>query len=89
MSNLRIHSSVDTDFAGKLRQTHAEYSAARPTTEPDRKMLAGVKMYVCRRCQSNFRTGEGKADARTPGLGRCEACLLAAPGSPRVKGAAT
>jgi hypothetical protein len=32
-------------------------------------------MYVCRRCQANFKTGDGKPDARLPGLGKCNKCL--------------
>ena len=35
-------------------------------------------MYVCRRCQANFKTGDGKPDARLPGLGTCNKCLAAA-----------
>ena len=43
----------------KLRQTQAEYSAARPSSEPGIKpMMSSSKMYVCRRCQANFKTGE-------------------------------
>lgn len=63
--------------AHKLRQTQAEYSAARPISAPDKTFLSGVKRYVCRRCQANFRTGEGKPDARISGLGKCDACLRA------------
>jgi hypothetical protein len=36
-------------------------------------------MYVCRRCQANFKTGNGKPDARIPGLGKCNSCLAAGP----------
>ena len=65
-----------TDSAQKLRQTQAEYSAARPPAEPGAKtMMSSSKMYVCRRCQANFKTGDGKPDARIPGLGKCNACL--------------
>jgi len=34
-------------------------------------------MYVCRRCQANFKTGDGKAPtARLPGPGaKCNKCL--------------
>ena len=32
-------------------------------------------MYVCRRCQANFKTGEGKPDPRLRGLGKCNKCL--------------
>ncbi len=35
-------------------------------------------MYVCRRCQANFKTGDGKPDPRLPGLGKCNKCLDAA-----------
>jgi hypothetical protein len=64
----------------KLRQTQAEYSAARPTGEPGIKpMLSSSKMYVCRRCQANFKTGDGKPDPRLRGLGKCNACLGAIP----------
>ena len=63
----------------KLRQTQAEYSAARPSSEPGIKpMMSSSKMYVCRRCQANFKTGDGKPDARLPGLGKCNKCLAAA-----------
>ena len=63
----------------KLRQTQAEYSAARPSSEPGIKpMMSSSKMYVCRRCQANFKTGDGKPDPRIPGLGKCNTCLAAA-----------
>ena len=63
----------------KLRQTQAEYVAARPAGEPGVKpMMSSSKMYVCRRCQANFKTGDGKPDARLPGLGKCNTCLAAA-----------
>ena len=63
----------------KLRQTQAEYVAARPSGEPGIKpMMSSSKMYVCRRCQANFKTGDGKPDARLPGLGKCNKCLAAA-----------
>ena len=71
------------DGAGKLRQTQAEYCAARPASSIDKKRLTATKMYVCRRCQANFRTGEGQPDLRIPGLGRCLKCLPAtAPAAP-------
>ena len=63
----------------KLRQTQAEYTAARPSAEPGiRPLMSSSKMYVCRRCQANFKTGDGKPDPRLPGLGKCNACLSAA-----------
>jgi hypothetical protein len=63
----------------KLRQTQAEYVAARPAGEPGVKpMMSSSKMYVCRRCQANFKTGDGKPDSRLPGLGKCNKCLAAA-----------
>ena len=66
----------------KLRQTQAEYVAARPAGEPGVKpMMSSSKMYVCRRCQANFKTGDGKPDARLPGLGKCNKCLAAAAAS--------
>ena len=66
----------------KLRQTQAEYSAARPSSEPGIKpMMSSSKMYVCRRCQANFKTGEGKPDPRLRGLGKCNKCLDAATAS--------
>ena len=65
-----------TSAALKLRQTQAEYVAARPSGEPGVKpMMSSSKMYVCRRCQANFKTGDGKPDARLPGLGKCNKCL--------------
>jgi hypothetical protein len=39
--------------------------------------MSSSKMYVCRRCQANFKTGDGKPDARLPGLGKCNKCLAA------------
>ena len=63
----------------KLRQTQAEYSAARPSSEPGIKpMMSSSKMYVCRRCQANFKTGEGRPDPRLRGLGKCNKSLDAA-----------
>ena len=63
----------------KLRQTQAEYVAARPSGEPGVKpMMSSSKMYVCRRCQANFKTGDGKPDSRLPGLGKCNKCLAQA-----------
>ncbi|MFO1265843.1 MAG: hypothetical protein U1F67_02995 [Rubrivivax sp.] len=60
----------------KLRQTQAEYTAARPNAEPGvRPMMSSSKMYVCIRCHANFKTGEGKPDPRLRGLGRCNNCL--------------
>ena len=59
----------------KQRQTQSESSAARPVSAADKKLLSGTKMYVCRRRQANFKTGEGKLDARVCGLGKCDACL--------------
>jgi hypothetical protein len=65
--------------AQKLRQTQAEYTAARPSAEPGvRPMMSSSKMYVCRRCQANFKTGDGKPDPRLPGVGRCNQCIAAA-----------
>ena len=62
--------------AQKLRQTQAEYSAARPSSSPGVKpMMSSSKMYVCRRCHANFKTGDGKPDPRLRGLGRCNNCL--------------
>jgi hypothetical protein len=62
----------------KLRQTQAEYTAARPSAEPGiRPLMSSSKMYVCRRCQANFKTGDGKPDPRLPGLGKCNSCLAA------------
>ena len=60
----------------KLRQTQAEYTAARPNAEPGVKpMMSSSKMYVCIRCHANFKTGDGKPDPRLRGLGRCDTCL--------------
>ena len=66
--------------AQKLRQTQAEYSAARPSSSPGVKpMMSSSKMYVCRRCHANFKTGDGKPDPRLRGLGKCNQCLAATP----------
>ena len=60
----------------KLRQTQAEYTAARPNAEPGvRPMMSSSKMYVCIKCHANFKTGEGKPDPRLRGLGKCNSCL--------------
>jgi hypothetical protein len=68
--------AASPNAALKLRQTQAEYVAARPSGEPGVKpMMSSSKMYVCRRCQANFKTGDGKPDARLPGLGKCNKCL--------------
>ena len=75
-------SGAETSAALKLRQTQAEYVAARPAGEPGVKpMMSSSKMYVCRRCQANFKTGDGKPDSRLPGLGKCNKCLAAAAAS--------
>jgi hypothetical protein len=77
-------SGTDTTGATalKLRQTQAEYVAARPAGEPGVKpMMSSSKMYVCRRCQANFKTGDGKPDSRLPGLGKCNKCLAASAAS--------
>lgn len=66
------------DSGQKLRQTQAEYTAARPTAEPGiRPMMSSSKMYVCRRCQANFKTGDGRPDPRLPGVGKCNQCIAA------------
>ena len=41
-------------------------------------MMSSAKMYVCRRCHANFKTGDGKPDLRMPGLGKCNACVALA-----------
>ena len=75
-------SDTSATAALKLRQTQAEYVAARPAGEPGVKpMMSSSKMYVCRRCQANFKTGDGKPDSRLPGLGKCNKCLAAAAAS--------
>jgi cytochrome c553 len=66
----------------KLRQTQAEYTAARPNSEPGVKpMMSSSKMYVCIKCHANFKTGDGKPDPRLRGLGRCNSCLGVAAGT--------
>jgi cytochrome c553 len=69
-------SAAAETLAPKLRQTQAEYSAARPHAEPGVKpMMSSSKMYVCIRCHANFKTGDGKPDPRLRGLGKCNNCL--------------
>jgi len=78
MTTRRNTPSPTPDASLKLRQTQAEYTAARPSAEPGiRPLMSSSKMYVCRRCQANFKTGDGKPDPRLPGLGRCNSCLAA------------
>jgi predicted RNA-binding Zn ribbon-like protein len=77
-----VDATATATAALKLRQTQAEYVAARPAGEPGVKpMMSSSKMYVCRRCQANFKTGDGKPDSRLPGLGKCNKCLAAAAAS--------
>ena len=74
----------------KLRQTQAEYSAARPSSEPGIKpMMSSSKMYVCRRCQANFKTGDGRPDVRMAGLGKCNPCLALAAATAASAGSAS
>jgi hypothetical protein len=74
--------ATESSSPQKLRQKQAEYVAARPAGEPGVKpMMSSSKMYVCRRCQANFKTGDGKPDPRLPGLGKCNKCLAAAAAS--------
>jgi cytochrome c553 len=71
-----VASSTPTTPGPKLRQTQAEYTAARPNAEPGVKpMMSSSKMYVCIKCHANFKTGDGKPDPRLRGLGRCNNCL--------------
>lgn len=80
MTTRRSSTAPSSDAAGaaKLRQTQAEYTAARPSPEPGlRPMMSSSKMYVCRRCQANFKTGDGKPDPRLPGVGKCNTCIAA------------
>lgn len=78
MATRNSKTSPPVDGAQKLRQTQAEYSASRPAAEPGaRTMMSSSKMYVCRRCHANFKTGDGKPDLRMPGLGKCNACVAA------------
>jgi cytochrome c553 len=76
MTTRRTPSPAETASGPKLRQTQAEYTAARPNAEPGvRPMMSSSKMYVCIRCHANFKTGDGKPDPRLRGLGRCNTCL--------------
>ncbi len=76
MTTRRTPSAPETTGGPKLRQTQAEYTAARPNAEPGvRPMMSSSKMYVCIRCHANFKTGDGKPDPRLRGLGRCNTCL--------------
>ena len=79
MTSKRSSVPVTSADGVRLRQTQAEYSAARPQAGPGAKpMMSSSKMYVCRRCQANFKTGDGKPDPRLPGLGKCNKCLATA-----------
>ena len=81
MTTRRTPTTPETSAGPKLRQTQAEYTAARPHAEPGVKpMMSSSKMYVCIKCHANFKTGDGKPDPRLRGLGRCNNCLnVAAP----------
>jgi hypothetical protein len=79
MTTRRTPPVPETPAGPKLRQTQAEYTAARPNAEPGvRPMMSSSKMYVCIRCHANFKTGDGKPDLRMPGLGKCNACVALA-----------
>ena len=61
MATKRSTAPVVSETGQRLRQTQAEYTAARPSSGPGVKpMMSSSKMYVCRRCQANFKTGDGK-----------------------------
>jgi cytochrome c553 len=76
MTTRRTTSTSAPANGPKLRQTQAEYTAARPNAEPGVKpMMSSSKMYVCIRCHANFKTGDGKPDPRLRGLGKCNSCL--------------
>ena len=76
MATRRAPPATTSPNGVKLRQTQAEYTAARPNAEPGVKpMMSSSKMYVCIRCHANFKTGDGKPDPRLRGLGRCNNCL--------------
>jgi DNA-directed RNA polymerase subunit RPC12/RpoP len=76
MTTRRTTTTPEATNGPKLRQTQAEYTAARPNAEPGvRPMMSSSKMYVCIRCHANFKTGDGKPDPRLRGLGRCNNCL--------------
>jgi len=78
MTTRRTATTPESNSASgpKLRQTQAEYTAARPHAEPGVKpMMSSSKMYVCIKCHANFKTGDGKPDPRLRGLGRCNNCL--------------
>ena len=49
-------------------------------------MMSSSKMYVCRRCGANFKTGEGKPHPRMHGLGTCNACLTKSSAADTVSG---
>ena len=58
----RATPAASVNAALKLCQTQAEYVAAAAFGEPGVKpMMSSSKMYVCRRCQANFKTGAWKA----------------------------
>ena len=69
-------SKTAQDAEHKLRQTQAEYTAARPAPERGVKpMMSNSRMYVCRRCQANFKTGDGVVFVEA----RNEATILGTP----------
>jgi len=76
--NSRSEKLIGNRTAPRLRQSLAEYTAARTDSDPA-FAVPGTRMYVCRRCQANFRTGEGKPDARLKGLGKCNRCMASLP----------
>jgi hypothetical protein len=78
MATRRSAPPPPADGTNKLRQSQAEYTAARPAPERGVKpMMSNSRMYVCRRCQANFKTGDGKPDLRLSGLGKCNKCIAA------------
>ena len=78
MATRRSAPTPTSETSNKLRQSQAEYTAARPAPERGVKpMMSNSRMYVCRRCQANFKTGDGKPDLRLSGLGKCNKCIAA------------
>ena len=56
MATRRVSPATTANNGVKLRQTQAEYTAARPNAEPGVKpMMSSSKMYVCIRCHANFK----------------------------------
>jgi len=63
----------------KTAKIELEDLLLRPFTSHSEGPMGLTRLYVCKRCQSNFQTGQGKAHPNLKGFGTCRSCLEASP----------